>query len=179
MRFLVIAFVTGCCASPYEYVPVVVAVAHPSTLSVADSVGDDEAAIVSRDPCDMREPNIATCSPVATVRAGEILGDARCFYDTRVQEDDVGRVLKCGASRAMIVFEHARFTGTFAKGALNVCATTTYDFASGDRCTWRSEQRIHGSLACGLGYSYSESPVAGESCTLACQARGVLTAIDR
>lgn len=173
MRTFALILITGCCAPQDEYVPVVVPVARGGELEVVS----DEATVAGRDPCDMREPKIETCSPVATVRAGEILGDSRCFYDTKVHEDDIGRVLVCGDSRALVVFDHARFAGTWAKGALNVCKTTTYDFAGGDRCTWRTEQRIHGSLACGLGYSYSESPIAGGACTLACRANGVLTAV--
>jgi hypothetical protein len=158
-----------------EFVPVLVPVAHPGATGELASA---DSAIGPRDPCDMREPDIQTCTPVATVRAGEILGDARCFYDTRVQHDDVGRVLVCPGSHAMVVFDHARFAGTWTNGALNVCAVTTYDMPEGDRCTWRTEQRIHGSLSCGLGYSYSEAPVAGQSCALACRARGVLTTLE-
>jgi len=166
-----------------EYVPVVVPVARVGGAIVSTSERDD-AIVASIDPCDMHEPNIERCTPIATVRAGAVLGDGRCFYDTKVQKDDVGRILSCPNHRALVVFDRARdaggarFVGTYSRGALNVCATSTYDFPQGDGCTWHTEQRITGSLACGFGYSYSESPVAGKSCTLACSARGKLAALD-
>ena len=165
-----LVLLTGCCMSQDEFVPVLVPVAHPGELRARTP----RLARVIRD---MREPDIQTCTPVATVRAGEILGDARCFYDTRVQHDDVGRVLVCPGSHAMVVFDHARFAGTWTNGALNVCAVTTYDMPEGDRCTGApSSASTARSRAARL--LVPEAPVAGQSCALAC-ARGVLTTLER
>jgi len=122
----------------------------------------------------MPAPDIASCVPVADVRVGDVLPGERCYLDTKVHASQTGRVMQCPAAGAMIVFDGALFVGVMTNGYVDVCKTSTYDLAGGDDCTWRTEQRIHGSLSGAMGYSYSESPVVGRACTLACRATATI-----
>ncbi len=79
--------------------------------------------------------------------------------------------MQCPDETALVVFDRATFVGETVNGYVNVCKTSTYDFPQGDDCTWRTEQRISGTLDRGLSYAYAEAPVAGRACTLACRAR--------
>ncbi len=142
--------------------------------------GDDEPVDVgvrdvpppadpSTDPCDMPAPDISSCVPVAYVRASEVMvDDERCYLDAKVHAAEVGRVMQCGGGSAMVVFDDAAFVGVSSNGYVNVWKTTTYELPHTDNCTWRTEQRIHGTLP-NLGYSYTESPVTGRACTLSCR----------
>jgi len=140
----------------------------------------------SADPCDAARPDIAGCTPVASVRVRDLEREPNCYYDTKVTEGEVGRLMQCPGGQ-MIVFERATFAGPNANGFVNTCTTSTYDLPQGDACTWRTEQRIFGELrrpAFGgsaegptsgpLTFSYVESPVAGRDCTLACRQHAVL-----
>ncbi len=134
------------------------------------------------DPCVATAPDIATCTPVAFVRAHEILTGPDCYLDNKVTNGEVGRVMQCAGSSsgaAIAVFERATFVGKLTGGYLDVCKSTTYDIPEGDRCTWRTEQRLSGALSDGtLAFSYSEGPVAGRKCTLACQARAAVDVLN-
>lgn len=173
MRSVVLAALalTGCfCDSPSrgEWVRVRVPVyTGPAEVSV---VGQARTP-ATHDPCDKPTPDISTCHPVAYVRASALESEPNCYYDTKVKSGEVGRILECPDNSALVVFDGATFVGETSGGYINACKTTTYDFPEGDRCTWRTEQRIEGSLERGLAYAYSESPVAGHACTLACRAR--------
>ncbi len=138
------------------------------------------AAPTNSDPCDVPQSSISECSGVAHVRVGDILTQPHCYLDTKVRSGEVGRLMQC-PSGMMIVFENATFVGHTAEGYVNVCKSTTYDFPAkedgGDDCTWRTEQRITGSLSGALSFSYSEGPVAGGSCNLACRAQSTIEVI--
>jgi hypothetical protein len=132
------------------------------------------------DPCDAPPADIASCTPIAFVRAGQVTTQPNCYLDNQIRGGEVGRVLQCPGSRALVVFDRATFSGELVSGYVNVCKTTSYDFPQGDNCTWRTEQRISGALesADPLSFSYTESPVAGRECTLACRAAAQLTLLD-
>jgi len=166
MRALAVVFLAACCPwnEGSEYVPVTVAVYRAPTLETAPPAPPGV--------CDRGAPDIATCTPVATVRVRGLALDPRCYYDNKVTNGEVGRVMQC-PSGTMVVFERAAFVGG-AGGWVDACTASTYDFPQGDRCTWRTEQRIEGSLSGSLTYSYVESPVAGHDCTLACRATASL-----
>ncbi|HEY1959443.1 MAG TPA: hypothetical protein VGH28_27720 [Polyangiaceae bacterium] len=173
MRLLALAVVAcaACCPyenAGYEWVPVRVRV-YNGEAAVATVAQRSPSA----DPCDAPRPDIATCTPVATVRVRDLERDPRCYYDTKVTEGEIGRLMQCPSGQ-MIVFERASFVGPRAGGFVDACTTSTYDLPQGDSCTWRTEQRIQGSLSTGLTFSYVESPVAGRECTLACRQRGSL-----
>ncbi len=186
MRLLgAVGFAVACAACfPYdassEFVPVTVRVYN----------GEAETTVAARprpsaDPCDATPPDLATCTPVATVRVRDLEREPNCYYDTKVTNGEIGRVMQCGA-RAIVVFETATFVGapSTPSGFVDACASSTYDFAEGDDCTWRTEQRIVGSLQRPLAFSYAESPVSwsaaagreasGRACTLACRQHGTL-----
>jgi hypothetical protein len=163
----------ACCPEAAEYVPV--------TVPVCDRTSDlielrQRDVVRSADPCDQPQPDIASCTPVATIRASDIMTQPSCYLDTRIKAGDVGRVMQC-QNGAIVVFEKATFVGESANGYVNVCKTTKYDFPEGDDCTWRTEQRIVGSLEHPLTFSYNEAPVAGRACTLACRAHASLDVI--
>ena len=125
----------------------------------------------SVDPCERPAPDISSCHPVAYVRASTLEREPNCYLDNKVKTGSIGRLMACPDSTALVVFDGATFVGESSGGYINVCASTTYDFPEGDRCTWRTEQRISGALESGLSYAYNEAPVAGRACTLACRAR--------
>ena len=129
------------------------------------------ATPASVDPCERPAPDISSCHPVAYVRASTLEREPNCYLDNKVKTGSVGRLMECPNATALVVFDGATFVGESSGGYINVCASTTYDFPEGDRCTWRTEQRISGALEQGLSYAYNESPVAGRACTLACRAR--------
>jgi hypothetical protein len=165
-----------------EFVPVRVPVCHdpgsafvvqpqPGVATAVMGEAPPVATGAAADPCDVAPPPIATCTPVAYVRVGELPSRPECFLDTQVSSGEVGRVMKCPSSW-MVVFAHAAFVGQGGDDYVDVCKSTTYDFPQGDDCTWRTEQRLQGSLSpssSGLSFSYNEAPVAGRDCTLACR----------
>jgi hypothetical protein len=167
-----------------EFVPVRVpvytgpgaAVAVVGTAAPSRELAPTPPSDVNADPCDAPPPSIASCTAVAYVRVGPITSDPNCYLDTKVRAGEVGRLMQC-PSGAIVVFEDATFVGDSADGYVNVCKSTTYDFPEGDDCTWRTEQRIQGSVAGALSFSYVEGPVAGGSCTLACRAHSSLEII--
>jgi hypothetical protein len=176
---LIIALVAcgGCClGEETELVAVRVPVWHPS--SGGTETMEVPQAPPSLDPCDQPAPNIASCSPVAYVRAGAITTQPRCYLDTKIKAGDLGRVMQC-PSGTMVVFDGATFVGTSTNGYINACQTTTYDFPQGDSCTWRTEQRIVGTLSGPLTFSYTEGPVAGSECTLSCRAHASLDLVSQ
>jgi hypothetical protein len=130
-----------------------------------------QPALASTDACERAAPDISTCTPVAYVRASPIVTEPNCYLDAKVRSGEVGRVMQCPDETALVVFDRATFVGETVNGYVNVCKTSTYDFPQGDDCTWRTEQRISGTLDRGLSYAYAEAPVAGRACTLACRAR--------
>ena len=163
MRLLgTVGFAFAACAScfPYdassEFVPVTVRVYNGEAEAVAARARPSVA-----DPCDATPPDVATCTPVATVRVRDLERDPNCYYDTKVTNGEVGRVMQCGA-RSIVVFETATFVGapSTPSGFVDACTSSTYDFPQGDECTWRTEQRIVGSLDGPLTFSYAESPIA-------------------
>ncbi len=178
----------GACfpAARDEFVPVRVPVCteQPSFVvsgSASDTLALTPSAPGEADPCDVAASSISECSGVGHVRVGDILTQPHCYLDTKVRSGEVGRLMQC-PSGMMIVFENATFVGhNGADGYVNVCKSTTYDFPAkrdgGDDCTWRTEQRITGSLSGALTFAYSEGPVAGEACSLACRARSTLEVI--
>ena len=172
MRLLVVLVVSCAACFPYdesnEYVPVTVRVWNGDGTAL-----ETPSAPRAPDPCDTPAPDISTCTPVATVRVRDLDADPRCYYDTKISNGEVGRVMQCPGGQ-MIVFERARFVGLASGGFVDACAATTYDFPQGDDCTWRTEQRISGPISGPLAFSYSESPVAGRACTLACRQHGSL-----
>ena len=177
MRFaLLFALCAGCFCDPprSEWVRVRVPVYRgPAQVSVIGQSAPIEAqtAPTSVDPCERPAPDITTCHAVAYVRASRLEREPNCYLDNKVQTGSVGRLMACPNSTALVVFDGATFVGESNGGYINVCTSTTYDFPEGDRCTWRTEQRISGSLDQGLSYAYNEAPVAGGACTLACRAR--------
>jgi hypothetical protein len=184
MRALAVVFVAACCPwyEGSEYVPVRVAVySGPAEATIT---GGPPAA---PSPCDRATPDISTCTPVATVRVRGLSLDPRCFYDNKVSDGEIGRVMQC-PGETMVVFEHARFVGEGLPGSglrpdgvgfVDACAATTYDFPQGDNCTWRTEQRIEGPLSGPMTYSYTEAPVGGADCTLACRTTASLDVVGR
>jgi len=182
----VLVFACAACfpAARDEFIPVTVPVCEqgPESMTIAAApaspafVVGGPTATSSSDPCDAPPPSITLCSGVAHVRLGEITTEPNCYLDTKVRPGEVGRVMQC-PSGVVVVFENATFVGDVADGYVNVCKSTTYDFPQGDDCTWRTEQRIQGSLDGALAFSYVEGPVAGRSCTLACRARSTLEVI--
>lgn len=173
---------TACFDAGYdEFVPVRVPVyTGPGTAVAVPGVAapshDVEPSETHQDPCDAPPPSITTCTAVAYVRMGPVTSDPNCYIDTKVHDGEVGRLMQC-PSGTIVVFEDATFVGDSADGYVNVCKSTTYDFPQGDECTWRTEQRIQGSLSGDLTFSYVEGPVAGGSCTLACRAHSTLEVI--
>jgi hypothetical protein len=171
MRF---ALLFGMCASCFcdysprsEWVRVRVPVYRgPATVSFVP-----QTAPTSVDPCERAAPDISTCHPVGYVRASTLEREPNCYLDNKVTTGSIGRLMECPGSTAIVVFDGATFVGESNGGYINVCTSTTYDFPEGDRCTWRTEQRISGALDQGLAYAYNEAPVAGRACTLACRAR--------
>ena len=173
MKYVVMAAgVLACvgCFDAEEFAPVSVPVYdHCSTAELRS------ADVRATDPCGSPAPDISTCTPIATVRTSNILTQPSCYLDTTFHAGESGRVLQCAGGRAVVVFEKAIFSGDLAGGDRHSCKTTSYDFPQGDSCTWRTEQRISGSMQNGvLAFSYAESPVAGRDCTLACSARASL-----
>jgi hypothetical protein len=161
----------GCfCEQPRsEWVRVRVPVYRgPASVSI---IAQAPSAPASVDPCERAAPDISSCHPVAYVRASTLEREPNCYLDNKVNTGSVGRLMECPNSTALVVFDGATFVGESNGGYINVCASTTYDFPEGDRCTWRTEQRISGALGQGLSYAYNEAPVAGRACTLACRAR--------
>lgn len=168
----------GCFCEPprSEWVRVRVPVYRgPAQVSVIAGSGPvaqpPPVAPASMDPCERPAPDISSCHPVAYVRASTLEREPNCYLDNKVTTGSVGRLMECPNSTALVVFDGATFVGESNGGYINVCASTTYDFPEGDRCTWRTEQRISGALESGLSYAYNEAPVAGRACTLACRAR--------
>lgn len=145
----------------------------PAQVSVSQGAPNavQTAPTSSVDPCERPAPDISSCHPVAYVRASTLEREPNCYLDNKVKTGSVGRLMACPDSTALVVFDGATFVGESSGGYINVCASTTYDFPEGDRCTWRTEQRISGALESGLSYAYNEAPVAGRACTLACRAR--------
>ena len=190
MRITIGTLVFACAAcfplARDEFVPVTVPVCQQGSESIAIATAPPSPTFVgptatsSSDPCDAPPPSIALCSGVAHVRVGEITTEPNCYLDTKVRAGEVGRVMQC-PSGVVVVFENATFVGDVADGYVNACKSTTYDFPQarngGDDCTWRTEQRIEGSLSGALAFSYVEGPVAGRSCTLAWRARSTLEVI--
>lgn len=168
-----LVFVAGCFpwANGDDYVPVTVAV-YPGGAEVAAPRPPPASGA-----CDEPTPDISTCSPVATVRVRGLVLDPRCFYDNRVSDGEVGRVMQC-PNEAMIVFERASFVGEASAGYVDACTTSAYDFPQGDDCTWRTEQRIEGPASGPLSYTYTEAPVAGRACTLACRTTATLDVVE-
>ena len=150
----------------------------PAVVSVAQGAPiGAQIATGSSDPCDRVAPDISTCHPVAYVRAGALERDPRCYLDNKVKTGSVGRLMECPGSTALVVFDGATFVGESNGSYINVCTSSTYDFPQGDDCTWRTEQRISGAIDQTLSYAYTESPVAGRACTLACRARSDLALV--
>jgi len=164
-----LVLVAGCCpwADGNEYVPVTVAVYRGGVETTVSQPPPTPGA------CDRSEPDISSCTPVATVRVRGLELDPRCYYDNKVTEGETGRVMQCGDS-TMVVFDRASFVGEASNGYVDTCATSTYDFPQGDDCTWRTEQRIEGPPSGPLSYTYTEAPVAGRACTLACRTTATL-----
>jgi hypothetical protein len=191
MRTLAAAMVLCTSCFPWdessEYVRVTVPVYEgPAHVTVTPRESVAPGARVypsSADPCDAPAPDIATCTPIGTVRLHDLDQDPRCYYDTKVTDGEIGGVLQCPNGRALAVFDHAIFAGEAQGGYLDVCQTTTYDFPQGDDCRWRTEQRIHGTLSGPMSFSYVESPVGwpadgdGRACTLACRAHATLDVV--
>ena len=177
MRFaLLFTLCAGCFCEPprSEWVRVRVPVYRgPAEVHVIaqNAPNSERTAPASVDPCERPAPDISSCRPVAYVRASTLEREPNCYLDNKVKTGSVGRLMECPGSTALVVFDGATFVGESSGGYINVCASTTYDFPEGDRCTWRTEQRISGALESGLSYAYNEAPVAGRSCTLACRAR--------
>lgn len=160
----------ACCpweGAGYEWVPVRVRVYN------GEGAVSAIARAPSADPCDAPPPDIAGCTPVASVRVRDLEREPNCYYDTKVTEGEIGRLMQCPGGQ-MIVFERATFAGPSANGFVNACTTSTYDLPQGDACTWRTEQRVQGPASGPLTFSYVESPVAGRDCTLACRQHAVL-----
>ncbi|HSQ62176.1 MAG TPA: hypothetical protein VLM85_03140 [Polyangiaceae bacterium] len=188
MRVAIATLVLACggCfdAEHEEFIPVRVPVCSEAVAEVttggaaAPSTGDvtNGPSATPGDPCDTPPPTITTCTGVGYVRVGPIRTEPNCYLDVRIRAGEVGRLMLC-PSGVMVVFEGATFVGDSADGYVNVCQSTTYDFPQGDDCTWRTEQRIQGSLSGPLSFSYVEGPVAGASCTLACRAHAPLEII--
>ena len=188
MRVAVATLVLACgaCfdAEHEEFIPVRVPVCGEPAAEVATAGAAAPAAVAVTigpsatpgDPCDTPPPSITTCTGVGYVRVGPIQSEPNCYLDTKIRAGEVGRLMQC-PSGAMVVFEGATFVGDSADGYVNVCQSTTYDFPQGDDCTWRTEQRIQGSISGALSFSYVEGPVAGASCTLACRAHAPLEII--
>lgn len=157
--------------------PSVVGMMSTQTMPVAVSAPPTTS---TSDPCDAAPSSISLCSGIAHVRVGDILTQPHCYLDTKVRSGEVGRLMQC-PSGVVVVFENAIFAGDVADGYINTCKSTTYDFPErengGDDCTWRTEQRIVGSINDGLSFSYTEGPVAGASCSLACRAHSTLEVI--
>jgi hypothetical protein len=180
MRFTQALLFLGCAtccplAMQDELVPITVRVDH-GAVAYARAPSVDAPVTSSVDPCDMPPPDISSCVPIAYVRASQVMtDDERCYLDAKVHAAEVGRVMQCGGGSAMVVFDDAAFVGVSSNGYINVCKTTTYELPHTDNCTWRTEQRIQGTPS-NLGYSYTESPVAGRACTLSCRARATLQA---
>jgi hypothetical protein len=141
-----------------------------SVIGGQSPIQQAQSTPASTDPCERATPDISECHPVAYVRANALETDPRCYYDNKVKSGSVGRLMECPNATALVVFDGATFVGESSGGYINVCASTTYDFPEGDRCTWRTEQRISGALESGLSYAYNEAPVAGRACTLSCRA---------
>jgi hypothetical protein len=164
--------VCGACCEESDFVPVTVPVYSGAAMG---DVRYMTPAVRSTDPCDQPPAEIANCTPLATVRASGIATQPSCYLDTTFRAGDVGRVMSCPGSKALVVFEKAVFSGDLVNGYLHVCKTTSYDFPQGDACTWRTEQRVSGPTSgTPLSFSYTESPVAGHDCTLACTAKASL-----
>lgn len=170
MRFVLLAPLVCAACFPVdetELVRVRVPVySGPAEVSVVQ-----QSQRTTTDACERPAPDITDCTPVAYVRASAVERESNCFYDNKVTSGEIGRVMQCPSNAALIVFDKATFVGESINGYVNVCKSTTYDFPQGDDCTWRTEQRISGALDRGLAYSYTEAPVAGRACTLACRAR--------
>jgi hypothetical protein len=181
MRSILIAVLVACGGCCLEEQTELVAVRVPVWRENATTleVRQQQQVASSVDPCDQPAPDIASCAPVAYVRAGSVMTQPRCYLDTKVNSGDIGRVMQCPSEQVIVAFEHATFVGQSSNGYLNVCKTTTYDFPEGDNCTWRTEQRIVGQLQSReLTFSYTEGPVAGRACTLACRAQATVGVIS-
>lgn len=176
MRFVAASIVLCAACFPYdegsEYVRVTVPV-YQGGAEVSVSGGRALAGPAAPDPCDAPAPDIATCTPIASVRVRDVSAEPNCYYDTKIKNGEVGRLMQCPAGQ-LVVFDRGMFVGLSSGEYVNACASSTYDFPQGDDCTWRTEQRIAGSTNGPLAYSYSESPVAGRDCTLACRAHATL-----
>jgi hypothetical protein len=171
----------GCFCEPTqsEWVRVRVPVYRgPAQVSIVGQRAQP-VSTASTDLCERPAPDISSCHPVAYVRAGALEREPNCYLDNKVKTGSVGRLMECPSGTALVVFDGATFVGESSGGYINVCASTTYDFPEGDRCTWRTEQRISGALEQGLSYAYNEAPVAGRACTLACRARTELGLVRR
>jgi hypothetical protein len=171
MRFILLASLCACAACFPMDETELVRVRVPVYTGPAEVNVLPQSQRASTDPCDRAAPDISTCTPVGYVRASVLERESNCYYDNKVSTGEVGRLMQCPSNAALIVFDTATFVGESINGYVNVCKSTTYDFPQGDDCTWRTEQRISGALDHGLAYAYSEAPVAGRACTLACRAR--------
>ncbi len=172
MRFIPLAALPLVACLPMDQEGELVRVRVPVYTGPAEvSVRPQQPRLSGSDPCERAAPDISACTAVAYVRSSALVTQPNCFLDAKVRGDQVGRVMQCPNDTALVVFDGATFVGESVNGYVNVCKTTTYDFPQGDDCTWRTEQRISGTLDRGLSYAYAEAPVAGRACTLACRAR--------
>lgn len=105
---------------------------------------------------------------VVQVRAG-------CQIDERVSGQTAMLQHACGDGLASVAFADAVFEGTVRARELDVATETVFEFSDG--CTWRTKQRIHGSLATGaLAYRYEEQPDPGQrGCAVGCVADAQVT----
>ncbi len=114
------------------------------------------------------------CATLSRLHVGRVqLSSPTCYVDAIPRAGDVGELQRC-AQGYVIAFDRGAFVASFDGTMLDACTSSQFPFSDG--CTWRSLQRIEGTIRDGLTFTYSETHIEGQNCSpSSCRASATLT----
>lgn len=118
-----------------------------------------------------QKPN-ATCKLQVTLNNFTVSNET-CFVDVPFKDGDQGQLnFACGQGPATLDFPGGSFVGTSDSCNVNLTRITQYPFSDG--CIWETKQTVVGKLDGQLVYKYTEKPVKGSNCAMACTVDAVM-----